>query len=96
MPKVPFNSDTYPYERVQPGYNRMEGAEEIPLKIIRYLLDLPDSAGYIPVDDNSRPRVRLAKYLWYEGVNPLNNPLPTPAQKLSLLFDGENPEVNTD
>ena len=96
MAKTSFTSDTYPYERVQPGYNRLEGAEEIPLKIIRYILDLPDSSGYMPVDDNSRPRVRLAKYLWYEGVNPLSNPLPTPAQKLSLLFDGENPEVNTD
>lgn len=96
MPKVPFESDTYPYERVMSGYNRMDGAEEIPMKIVRYLLDLPDSDGYSPVDDNSRPRVRIAKYLWHEGENPLGKPLPTPQEKLSLLFDGENPELNTD
>lgn len=93
---VNMNSDTYPYERVQPGYLRFQGADEVPLKIIRYLLDLPDRNGYLPTNDNSRPRVRIAKYLWYEGENPLNNPLPTPAQKLSLVFDGEHPDINTD
>ena len=93
---VPFNSDTYPYERLQPGVNRLDGAEEIPLKVIRYLLDLPDRNGYTPVDDNSRPRVRIAKYLWHEGANPLGQPLPTPTQKLSLLFDGDEPDINSD
>lgn len=95
MANVSFNSDTYPYERVLTGVNRMEGAEKIPLQIIRYLLDLPDAAGYEPVDDNSRPRVRIAKYLWYEGQNPLGQPLPTPEQKLSILYDGEEPDINT-
>lgn len=96
MADVPFTADTYPYERVLTGANRMAGAEEIPMKILRYLLDLPDAAGYVPADDNSRPRVRLAKYLWHEGANPLGQALPTPAEKLSLLFDGGAPELNTD
>lgn len=96
MGRLSFDSDTYPYDRVMPGVNRLEGAEEIPLKVIRYLLDLPDKYGYTPADDNSRPRVRLAKYLWYEGAKPLSNPLPTPSQKLSLLFDGDEPDINTD
>lgn len=96
MAGASFYSDTYPYERVVPGANRFEGAEEIPLKIIRYLLDLPDKNNYEPLDDNSRPRVRLAKYLWYDGANPLANPLPTPEEKLSLLFDGDHPDINTD
>lgn len=96
MSRPSMDSDTYPYERVLPGVNRMEGAEEVPLKVIRYLLDLPDQYGYIPVDDNSRPRVRLAKYLWYEGANPLGQTLPTRDQKLSLLFDGDQPDINTD
>ena len=90
-----FESDTYPYERVLTGVNRMDGAELIPLKILRYLLDLPDANGYMPVDDNSRPRVRIAKYLWYEGQNPLGQPIPTPQEKLSMLFDGEEPDINT-
>ena len=96
MANPSFNSDTYPYDRVLPGANRLEGAEEIPMKILRYLLDLPDAAGYVPVDDNDRPRVRLAKYLWYEGAKPLAQSLPTPQQKLSLLFDGDEPDINRD
>lgn len=91
-----FNSPTYPYERVQIGYNRFKGAEYIPYKLLMYLLDLPDKHGYEPVDDNNRPRVRLAKYLWYDGARPLSQALPTPAQKLSLLFDGEEPVLETD
>ena len=96
MGRPSFASDTYPYERVLPGVNRMDGAEEIPYRVINYILDLPDAAGYTPLDDNSRPRVRIAKYLWHEGANPLSNPLPTPAQKLSMLFDGDQPDLNTD
>ena len=96
MAPVSMNSDTYPYERVQPGYLRFIGADEIPLKVITYLLDLPDANGYIPMDDNARARVRLAKYLWHEGANPLSKPLPTPQEKLSLVFDGDHPDLNTD
>ena len=92
---VSFDSPYYPYRRVING-NIMDGAELIPYKILMYLLDLPDSAWYEPVDDNSRPRVKLAKYLWYDEANPLANPLPTPAQKKSLLFDPYNPDINTD
>lgn len=96
MARPSFDSDTYPYERVDPGANRFDGAEEIPIKIVRYLLDLPDANGYAPVDDNSRPRVRIAKYLWHEGAKPLASSLPTPQEKLSLLFDGDEPDINTD
>lgn len=90
-----MESDTYPYERIQTGANRMDGAEKIPYKIIDYILDMPDKFGYSPVDDNSRPRVRIAKYLWHEGANPLSKPLPTPEEKLSMLFDGDEPDINT-
>ena len=96
MARSSMDSDTYPYERVMTGVTRMEGAEQIPYKVINYLLDLPDKYGYTPTDDNDRPRVRLAKYLYYEGANPLANDLPTPAQKLSLLFDGDYPDINTE
>lgn len=96
MRRVDFDSPYYPYERVQTGYNTMRGSEKIPKKLIDYLLDLPDKHGYEPVDNNSRPRVRLIKYLWYDGANPLGQPLPTPQQKLSLLFDGDNPVIDTD
>ena len=92
---LPFSADTYPYERVQPGYVAFSGAQFIPLKILRYLLDLPDSRGYVPTDDNARARVRLAKYLWHDGENPLAKALPTPEEKLSMLYDGNRPSLNT-
>lgn len=91
-----FDSPTYPYERVQPGYLRFAGANQIPIQIVRYLMDLPDANGYQPTDDNARPRVRLAKYLWHDGWNPLEKPLPTPKEKLSMIFDGDNPVLNKD
>lgn len=91
-----LNSAFYPYEKVMTGFNTLKGAEKIPLKILSYLLDLPDKNGYEPTDDNERARVRLCKYLWYDGANPLSNPLPSPQEKLSMLFDGNEPDINTD
>ena len=88
--KVSFDSDTYPYERVMTGYNRFVGAEQIPYKILIYLMDMADKNGYVPKDDNERARVRLAKYLWYDSENPLAQPLPTDEQKRSLLYDGND------
>lgn len=95
MPKPDFSSPYYPYERVQTGYNTMRGSEKIPIKLLNYLLDLPDQYGYIPQDDNSRPRVRMIKYLWHDGANPLSKPLPTPTEKLSLVFNGDQPVIDT-
>lgn len=95
IPTVSFDSKYYPYEKVQTGYNTMRGAEEIPLKIIKYLLDLPDKEGYEPVDDNDRPRVRFIKYLFHDGENPLAKRLPTAEEKLALLFDPTQPVINS-
>lgn len=95
--RPPLNSPTYPYYRVIKGANRLRGMELIPYKLLMYLLDLPDAFGYTPIDDNEKyPRCRLNKYIWYDGPNPLDNPLPTPQEKLSLLFDPEQPDINTD
>lgn len=91
-----FNSPYYPYEKVQTGYLSFKGAEDIPYKILMYLLDLPDKNGYFPADDNTRARVRLIKYLCYDGANPLGESLPTPQEKLSLIFDGTDPAINSD
>ena len=93
---IDFSSPYYPYEKVDTGFNTLKGAEEIPYKILMYLLDLPDKNGYEPVDDNERPRVRLAKYLWYDESNPLSYPLPTPEQKLSMLYDGKSAMLATE
>ena len=95
VPNVDFSSPYYPYRKVIEG-NEMRGAELIPYKIMMYLLDMPDSAGYTPVDDNERPRVRLIKLLTFDGPNPLAQPLPSPQEKLSILFNGDEPDINTD
>lgn len=92
---VDFSSPYYPYRRVIAS-NQLKGAELIPYQILMYLLDLPDAAGYTPPDNNDYPRCRLAKYLWYDTPRPLDNPLPTPEQKRSMLFDPDNPDINTD
>jgi hypothetical protein len=90
-----FNNPYYPYEKPN-AFNTLRGAELIPYKLVMYLLDLPDKYGYEPVDDNNRPRVRLMKYLWYDEPNPLSMPLPTPEQKLSMLYNGEKAAITTE
>lgn len=92
---VDINSPYYPYEKVQTGYATMDHAEDIPTLICRYLMDLP-LPGYTPPDNNAFPRVRLMKRLWYDEENPLGQPVPTPEQKLSMLFNGDNPVINMD
>ena len=96
MSELNFNSPYYPYEKVQTGFNTLKGAEYIPYKLLMYLLDLPDQYGYEPVDDNERPRVRLIKYIYYDDPNPLSKPLPTPEQKMSLLYNGKNAQLDGD
>lgn len=92
---VDFSSPYYPYEKVTSGANTFAGLENFPYELLLYLLDLPDAAGYQPVDDNTRPRVRLAKLLWHDGARPLESDLPTPEEKLSMLFDPDHPVVDT-
>lgn len=92
---IDFASPYYPFEKVQSGYNTFAGAEKLPKKLVDYLLDMPDKNGYQPADDNARARVRLMKYLCYDGANPLGKKLPTPKEKLSVVFDGEAPILDT-
>jgi len=90
-----FDSPYYPYEKPN-QFTSLKGAELIPYRLLTYLLDLPDKYGYVPKDDNTRPRVRLAKYLWYDEANPLAQPLPTPDQKRSLLYNGDDVTLSTE
>lgn len=81
-------SPTYPYERDQ-QYVKMIGAENIPRQVCTYLMDLP-LPGYTPPTGNDYPRVRLMKYLYYDGTDPLGEPALTTDQKWGLLFDPEH------
>ena len=84
-------SPWYPYINVQQNYFDLRGAETIPRKICDYLIDAP-SSGYTPADDNTFPRCRIWKYLYYDGAKPLENALPTIEQKMSVVFDPSIPE----
>lgn len=80
----------YPYTRVQ-GYGTLPNLEAIPKMVRDYLMDMP-SRGYTPPDNNESFRCCLMKYLYYDGQNPLAEPLPTPAQKMSIVYDPNSPD----
>lgn len=91
-----FSSPTYPYPQVPSPNNGLKGSEKIPYMLLLYLLDLPDSNGYQPPNENEYPRARFSKLVWYDDARPLDNNIPTPQEKLSMLFDADNPDINTD
>ena len=82
-------SPTYPYQRDQ-QYIKFIGAENIPRQVCTYLMDMP-LPNYNPPTENIYPWVRLMKFLFYDGISPLDEPCPTTEQKLSVLFDPEHP-----
>lgn len=88
--RVSANSQWYPYIKVYEGFYDLSQTVDIPRKIMDYLLDMPDGY-YTPQDDNAKARTRLWKYLYYDESHPENQPLPTPQQKMSVLFDPDEP-----
>lgn len=79
-----------PYNRLV-GYVTLPNADEILRKVLYYLIDMP-TATHQPFTDNRCPRTRISKYLYYDGQRPLDQPIPTVEQKLSLFFDPEKPD----
>lgn len=84
----------FPYQKVA-DYTTIPDAETLLKKIVDYLLDFP-MKGYTPPSDTSTPRSRLSRLLYYDVPHPLDQPLPTPAQKISMVFDPESPDVPPD
>lgn len=84
----------FPYQKVA-DYTTIPDAETLLKKIVDYLLDFP-MKGYTPPSDTSTPRSRLSRLLYYDVSHPLDQPLPTPAQKISMVFDPESPDVPPD
>lgn len=84
----------FPYQKVA-DYTTIPDAETLLKKIVDYLLDFP-MKGYTPPNDTSTPRSRLSRLLYYDVPHPLDQPLPTPAQKISMVFDPESPDVPPD
>jgi hypothetical protein len=85
------SSQWYPYINVHESYYDLSNATDIPRKICDYLIDAP-KGNYFPVDDNKYSRCRFWKYLFYDGSKPLNNSLPSVEEKMSVVFDPNNPE----
>lgn len=85
------NSPYYPYMKPQANFYSLRGSTDLPKIITNYLMDAPDGV-YTPKDDNALPRCRLWKYLYYDDPNPLENALPTAAEKRSVLFNPHDPE----
>ena len=90
-PKVDIKSPYYPYLKTLEGAFNFRQFATFPRKICDYLIDAPQG-DYTPIDDNSYPRARIWKYLFYDGARPLEQPLPTIEQKMSVVFNPEQPE----
>ena len=84
----------YPYQKVA-DYPTMPDAETLLKKVVDYLMDFP-MKGYTPPSDTSTPRSRMIRLLYYDTPHPLDQPLPTPQQKISIIFDPESPDVPPD
>lgn len=89
------DSPYYPFRKVVDD-TTLAGCEDIPYILSRYLMDLPDATGYQPPSDNKFPRARLKKILYWDGPRPLDQPLPTTDQTLSILFDPQLPDKPPD
>jgi hypothetical protein len=92
---MPFNVDVrspyFPYVKVQESYYDLSDSVSLPRKIADYLIDAPQG-DYIPPDDNSFPRCRLWKYLYHDGPRPLEQPLPNINEKMSVVFNPDDPQ----
>lgn len=83
---IDTNSKYYPYQKVQENFADLSQMAYLPKKICDYLIDAPKGT-YKPKDDNSYPRCRFWKYLYYDEARPLSFPLPTIQQKMSVVFN---------
>lgn len=80
-----------PYEKIY-NYWAEPSVEEIPFKLMNYLLLFPSKDCPNPITTNDNPRVRLVKYLYYDEPMPLNNPLPSIQERRDMIFDPFNPD----
>ena len=85
-------SPYYPYFKTQENYFDLSDTVSLPRRISDYLIDAPQRE-YVPPDDNRYPRCRLWKYLYYDGARPLDNPLPTIQEKMSVVFNPDMPQT---
>ena len=80
-----------PYEKIY-NYWAEPSVEEIPFKLMNYLLLFPSKDCPNPITTNDNPRARLVKYLYYDEPMPLNNPLPSIQERKDMIFDPFHPD----
>lgn len=88
------DSPYYPYRKAIDA-NTMAGAEQLPYLLSQYIMDLPLN-GYTPPSGNEYPRARIKKLLFWDNAFPLEQPLPTTEQMLSIRFDPTHPGTEPD
>ena len=88
---VDIRNPYWPYVKAQESYFDLKDSVDLPRKITDYLIDAP-RGEYQPIDDNAYPRCRLWKYLYYDGARPLENPLPSIQEKMSVVFNPDMPQ----
>ena len=88
---VDLHNPYWPYVKAQESYFDLKDSVDLPRKITDYLIDAP-RGEYQPIDDNAYPRCRLWKYLYYDGARPLENPLPSIQEKMSVVFNPDMPQ----
>jgi hypothetical protein len=88
---VDIRNPYWPYVKAQESYYDLSDSVSLPRKIADYLIDAPQGE-YVPMDDNACPRCRLWKYLYYDGARPLDNPLPSIREKMSVVFNPDMPQ----
>jgi hypothetical protein len=76
-------SKFYPYGKVQHSFYDLKQLPLLPKQICDYLIDAPGK-GYTPPDDNSYPRCRFWKDLYFDGADPLTQKLPSITEKMSV------------
>lgn len=87
---INVRSKTFPYKKVFSQNSTLLNVCSLTYNILTYLMDMPMPVyGYEPIDDNTYPRTRLIKYIYYDDNKPLSHPLPTPEQKLSIKYNPE-------
>lgn len=79
------DSPYYPFRKAVTAPT-LAGSESLPYILTKYLCDTADSQ-YTPPSDNSYPRARLKKLLYWDCAKPLEQPLPTDEQIKSIRFN---------
>ena len=81
-----------PYEKVYDFWGQSK-LDEVPAKLRDYLLLMPTKEFPQMIETNDNPRARLVKYLYYDTQKPLDQPMPSVKERLSLVFDPQKPDM---